>query len=382
MTYDLIVVGGGIVGTFHAYHAAVRGLKVLLLEKDAQPHQATVRNFGQIVPSGMSGRWFAYGRRGLEIYGQIQQEFDLSLRRNGSVYIASDEDEQTLLHEVKARFDAESYASELLTADRLLERYPVIRRSYAREALFFPQELSAEPNQFIHRLHQYMAGRFPNLTLQFRTAVVGCDPSESHVTVRSTAGETWQAGKVIVCGGGEFRLLFPNVFRTSGIITSKLQMMRTVALPDLPLEGNILTGLTIRRYESFTQCPSYGRIRTPEPLEELKRWGIHILFKKAVDGSVIIGDSHEYASVDEVESLGYHTNAHLNELMLREAQRIVTFDVRALSETWSGFYPQHGDHDVYEHDIGNSIHIRTAIGGKGMTGSCGYAEEVIATLFG
>lgn len=31
--YDLIVVGGGILGTFHAYHALKRGLKVALIEK-------------------------------------------------------------------------------------------------------------------------------------------------------------------------------------------------------------------------------------------------------------------------------------------------------------------------------------------------------------
>ncbi len=92
--YDLIVVGAGILGTFHAYHAARMGKKVLLTEKDQYPVNATVRNFGQVVPSGMSGKWLDYGRRSTEIYKSIQQEFDISVRQNGSVYIASDEEEQ------------------------------------------------------------------------------------------------------------------------------------------------------------------------------------------------------------------------------------------------------------------------------------------------
>ena len=66
--YDLIITGAGALGSFHAYHACKKGLKVLLLEKDLQPQEATVRNFGQVVPSGLSrGKWQNYGRRSLEI---------------------------------------------------------------------------------------------------------------------------------------------------------------------------------------------------------------------------------------------------------------------------------------------------------------------------
>ena len=70
--FDLIVVGAGALGTFHAYHAAILGKKVLLTEKDQYPTQATVRNFGQVVPSGMGTDWFNYGVKGTEIYNQIQ----------------------------------------------------------------------------------------------------------------------------------------------------------------------------------------------------------------------------------------------------------------------------------------------------------------------
>ena len=60
--FDLIVVGGGVLGAFHAYHALKNGLKVALIEKDKAPQGATVRNFGQVVPSGMNEKWQTYGR--------------------------------------------------------------------------------------------------------------------------------------------------------------------------------------------------------------------------------------------------------------------------------------------------------------------------------
>lgn len=67
--YDLLVVGGGVLGTFHAYHALQRGLKVALIEKDARPQSATVRNFGQVVPSGMNQKWQNFGRE----FGTLQK---------------------------------------------------------------------------------------------------------------------------------------------------------------------------------------------------------------------------------------------------------------------------------------------------------------------
>ena len=87
--YDLIVIGGGVLGTFHAYHALKAGMKVAIIEKDKMPKSATIQNFGQVVPSGMDSKWQTYGRESLAIYKEIQSQFDISVRQNGSVYLAS-----------------------------------------------------------------------------------------------------------------------------------------------------------------------------------------------------------------------------------------------------------------------------------------------------
>ncbi len=378
--FDLIIVGAGVLGTFHAYHAAKFGKKVLLVEKDQYPTQATVRNFGQVVPSGMGGDWFHYGVRGTELYKQIQQEFDISIRNNGSVYIASDADEQQLIHELKAIMDVRGYEAVLLTTEECLAKWPALQSTYCKEALFFPQEVSAEPEKMIFKLLEYIRINFQNLTYRPATTIIDCAISSNWVRVVSNQKEEFTADKVIICNGGEFKLLFPDLFRESGIVTSKLQMLRTLAMKDVALEGNILTGLTIRRYESFQECASFKSIKTPDHLAELKKWGIHILFKKAIDGSIIIGDSHEYADVNHTDDLGFGQNEYINRLMLNEAQRIVNFDVTQIATAWSGFYPQHNEKDIVEIDIEDKIHIRTAIGGKGMTTSAGYAEESIKKL--
>jgi FAD dependent oxidoreductase TIGR03364 len=378
--FDLIIVGSGVLGTFHAYNAAKLGKEVLLIEKDQYPIQATVRNFGQVVPSGMGKEWFDLGVRSTEFYKNIQSEFDISVRNNSSVYIASDADEQQLIHELKNEMDSRGYGAELLTPAQCLSKWPTLKKEYCLEGLFFPQEVSVEPEKMIHRLITYCTTKFSNLIYKSSTTIIDCFVSGNIVKIVSNTKEKFTSDKVIICNGGEFKLLFPDLFRSSGIVVSKLQMLRTVPMPQVELEGNILTGLTIRRYESFQECPSYHHIETPENLSELKKWGIHILFKKATDGSFIIGDSHEYADVNHTDDLGFAQNEYINQLMLKEAQRIVRFDVTKIAATWSGYYPQHNEKGIVEIDLEDKIHIRTAIGGKGMTTSAGYAEQSIKKL--
>jgi FAD dependent oxidoreductase TIGR03364 len=379
--YDLIVVGAGVLGTFHAYHAAELGKKVLLLEKDAFPVNATVRNFGQIVPSGMANEWFEYGVYSTRLYKKIQSEFDISIRQNGSVYIASDDDEQQLIHELKHQMDERGYEAQLLSKSQCLSKFPALQSNYCKEGLYFPQEVSAEPNSLIYKLLFYATRKFQTLRYQPNTSVWGCEVTKGKVNVTTNKGELYTSEKVIICNGHEFNSLFTSIFRNSGIVVSKLNMMRTIPYPNIALEGNILTGLTIRRYESFQNCPSYSKISTPDHLHELKKWGIHILFKKAIDNSIIIGDSHEYAPADQMEKLGFELNQEINNLMLKEAARIVQIPNLQIASTWAGFYAQHPDKDVVEVDIENKIHIRTAIGGKGMTSSAGYAKKSIQHIF-
>ena len=371
--YDLIVIGAGILGTAHALQAARNGQSVLLLEKDNRPMGATVRNFGQAVPSGLGGKWHQLGRESAALYRQIQAEYDISVRANGSVYVASDEAEWQLAHEAEALFRQKDYPCTLLSAAETLDRYPYLRGSYVKGSLFFPDDLSVEPDRLVHRLIEYAQQKY-QVTYRPNTAVVDCQPSAAGATVQAASGQQWEAAQVILCSGSEFRLLFPDLFATSGLIVSKLQMMQTLPVPGLRMHGNILTGLTLRRYESFEECPSFAQLTTPPHYTELKKWGIHLLFKQALDGSVIIGDSHEYASATEVNTLGYELKAYVNELILAEAERIVTFPVRELATSWAGYYAQHPD-ELYEHAVSPAIRIVTGIGGKGMTSSLGLAQE-------
>lgn len=369
--YDIIIIGGGIMGTFHAYQALEKGLRVALLEKNSRPMGSTVQNFGQIVPSGLDSKWQTYGRKSLEIYKSIQAQFDITVRQNGSVYIASDADELTLLEELAAINRSNDYPSQLLSTAECRSRYPGLRSDYSVGGLFFPEEITLEPRTAIHRIRQYLIEQkglayFPN------TLAIAAETSGENCRVAASDGRVFYGEQVFICSGYEFQTLFPEIFAQSNMEAVKLQMILLEKQPSQVIPGSVLTGLSIRRYESFRECPSYSAIKQKENNNGLaKKWGVHILFKQAADGSIILGDSHEYADVAEADTLGTHINEEINLFMLSEAAKIFQLQNWNIRETWSGMYAQSKTGDLFRHTIDDRIHIITGIGGKGMTASPG-----------
>ena len=178
--FDLIVIGGGILGSFHAYHAISAGLKVLLLEQDLKPQSATTRNFGQVVPSGMNTKWQNYGRESLRLYKAIQQQFDITVRQNGSVYLASNEDEVRLIEELHTINRHNDYTSTLLTKKQCLDKYPGLRQDYIQAGLFFPDEITVEPRTMIHKLQQYLIEN-KGLTVLYNTKAIHTEKTPTGV---------------------------------------------------------------------------------------------------------------------------------------------------------------------------------------------------------
>lgn len=379
--YDLIVIGGGVLGTFHAYHALQKGLKVAIIEKDKLPVSATVRNFGQVVPSGMDTKWQNYGRESLKIYSDIQSQFDISIRKNGSVYLASNDEEVQLIEELSIINKNNGYESLLLTKEQCLEKYSGLRNDYIKAGLFFPEEVTVEPRIMINRLLEFLI-KNKGLAYFGNTKVVRCDSLLNEVVVLTANGEIHKTSKVILCCGSEFKTLYPDVFAKSDLEVTKLQMLQTKPQADYQLNGSILTGLSIRRYEAFYECPSFDGIKAKEASDSFeKEWGVHILFKQATDGSVIIGDSHEYADAANINDLGFDLRMDVDEFMIAEAKKIFNLPTFEIQNRWYGMYSQCKENDIFEHTIENNIHIVTGIGGKGMTGSAGFSKENIKNIF-
>jgi FAD dependent oxidoreductase TIGR03364 len=221
-----------------------------------------------------------------------------------------------------------------------------------------------------------------SIEFSYATPVIGIEDKITEVELQTSNQGKILATKAIICNGRDFRLLFPEVFSKSEIEVVKLGMMVTKPMPEIKLPGNILTGLTIRRYESFKALEGYKNLNWENVNQEALNYGIHILFKQRIDGSIVIGDSHEYADASKNEELGFDIDMSINQIILDEAKKILNLQNWDIQHYWNGFYSQmKGNEEIFDRHITTNIKVVTAIGGKGMTASAGFSKESIDNFF-
>jgi glycine/D-amino acid oxidase-like deaminating enzyme len=98
-TWDLIVVGAGILGTAHAYYAAKRGWRVLLLERGDWPGEASVRNFGTLMPGSLTGEWRRRGMESIGFYRELAPLAGFDFFPSGSLFHLTTPGEATVAEE-------------------------------------------------------------------------------------------------------------------------------------------------------------------------------------------------------------------------------------------------------------------------------------------
>ena len=70
--FDLAVVGAGICGLAHALAAARRGLKVVVIDRDAQANGASIRNFGFVTVTGQQrGECWRRAMRSRDVWAEV-----------------------------------------------------------------------------------------------------------------------------------------------------------------------------------------------------------------------------------------------------------------------------------------------------------------------
>jgi glycine/D-amino acid oxidase-like deaminating enzyme len=269
-SFDVLVVGGGIVGSACALAAAREGMRVALVERDILGGGATAAGMGHIVVMDDSEAQFALTRRSQQLWQALSGELPAGAeyRTTGTLWVAADDEEMAEAARKLGYLEERDVPSRLLSGRELGELEPNLRAGLAG-ALLVPEDAVVYP---------------PTVTLYLARQA-------------ESLGASLVVGKAVVrMGNGEVTLADGSILRATRIVNA--------AGADAP---ECLPGVNLRKRKGHLaitdRYPGFVRHQLVE-LGYLK--SAHSLTSDSVafnvqprsTGQLLIGSSRQYGNED------------------------------------------------------------------------------------
>ncbi|BDA86571.1 D-amino-acid oxidase [Aureimonas sp. SA4125] len=228
---DVVVIGGGIIGTSTALELAERGVSVALCEKGGIGHEQSSRNWGWVRISRRDPREVALMAEALRIWSGLDERIGrpTGYARAGIIFTCAD-DKSYDEHERWGQ-NLEPYQIEhrMLSGKELNDLLPGSRMK-VKGALYTPTDGRAEPQKAAPAIAE--AARDKGAHVLTECAVRGIE-----LAAGAVCGVVTERGSIacsqVVLAGGAWSNLFSGRF---GIDLPQLKVMNTV-LRTKPLEG-------------------------------------------------------------------------------------------------------------------------------------------------
>ncbi|WKD34499.1 TIGR03364 family FAD-dependent oxidoreductase [Streptomyces xanthophaeus] len=375
----VIVVGGGVVGTMHAWQAVERGHEVVQIEREAEARGASLRNFGQIWVSGRAGgEELDTALRARELWERIGAEVPgLGFRANGSLTPVRTARELAVAEAALARPDAAARGYKLLTAAEAREINPALRGAF-EAALWCERDAAVEPRTAQLHLREALrtraAGRYTFLAGREVREVAGLGAGPA--AVRDDHGDVHRADAVVLATGAWLSGLVRELVPDLPVRRVRLQMMQTDPLGE-PLTTSVADADSFRYYPAY-KSPALDTLNAEQAQAPIAaEHKMQLLMVQRRDGGLTIGDTHEYEhpfAFDTLEDPYEHVAAVAESFLGRPLPRI--------RHRWAGVYAQCTDTTrvVHRQQVADGVWLVTGPGGRGMTCSPAIAETTANEL--
>lgn len=368
----VVIVGGGVLGTTHAWHAIERGHSVVQLEREVEARGATVRNFGLVWVSGRADFELAAALRARDLWEQMgDQVAGIGFRPAGSLTLLRSPGEVAVAEEVAARPDAGSRGFNVLDPEAARAINPALGGKFVA-ALHCSRDAAVESRQALPaiRARLLQTGRYSFVPGSEARSIDGG-------VVRDDRGRVYDGDLIMLCPGAAHGGLTREVAGELPVRRVRLQMMQTEPL------GERLT-TAIADGDSFRYYPGYAgtaleQLRQNEPQDPVADANhMQLLCMQRLHGGLTIGDTHEYTepfAVDVQEDPYTYLSGLVEEFLGRPLPPV--------RQRWAGVYSQCVDPGelVCRRQAGDSVWVVTGPGGRGMTLAPAIAETT-ADLIG
>ena len=199
---QVVIIGGGVIGTSVAYHLTKLGLTDVVLLEQGQLSSGTTWHaaglVGQLRASESATRLVQYST---QLYAELEEETGLSAgyKQCGGVTVARSEDRMIQLRRTAANAAAFNMECELLSPEQAFEHYPVMRVDDLVGAIWLPADGKANPTDLTFALAK--GARIRGTRVVEKTRATGILTQEGRTTgVRTDKGDI-EAEIVVNCAG-------------------------------------------------------------------------------------------------------------------------------------------------------------------------------------
>lgn len=346
-SYDLIIVGGGIIGTACADYASAEGLRVAIVEPGPIGGGATAAAMGHLVAMDDDPAELALAHYSLNLWEAFTGIEQIEYSRCGTLWIAGSDAEYAHISAKIARLAAVGIRAELIDSEQLYRLEPALRPGLfggmrvTREAVVYP------PGMARHLLD--------------RACARGAELYGTHVTAIREHGvqladQTMLHGSVLVATGCAVPQLLPGL----PMRARKGHLVITDRYPHIVHHQLLELGYADSAHGDADSSVAFNV--QPRPT-----------------GQILIGSSREYGSdtpevsMPMVRRMLERTFHYLPGLRQLDALRI-----------WTGFRPVSADGRPYLGRVPERSNVWVAAGheGLGITTSLGSARLVIDQWLG
>jgi D-hydroxyproline dehydrogenase subunit beta len=370
-TYDLAIVGAGMVGLAHAYAATKLGKRVVVLDREPQSSGAGATGYGLNVATGQqAGLAWQRARRSRDILLEIAAATGMAMEPRGLMTVALRPEGLDLI---------ESFASsemgdgcQLLNPDNARKRVPVLKDGGFLGALWSPHELRYETRSFCTTLSRWLAETH---AVQFLRGVHVRSVFPSRI---DTSGGPVRAEAVIVCPGEELLALFPSRIANYRLTRCRVQMLRVTPGKRLRLPVPVQTDLGLLASPGFADLPDARNLalRLSAERGDPNLPNLRMLAVQNSDRSLTVGDGRLTAPTPD-PFLPANTELQI----LGEMDRILDMPDRLVVERWTGSHVV-ADRPLIVDRPTDAVRLVMLTGGFGASMAFAVAEDVVADLFG
>lgn len=232
---EVVVIGGGVIGTSVAFHLAEAGVtNLVLLERDELGHGSTCKAAGGVRAQFSDRINIEIGARSLEAFARFGQRpgQEIDLHRVGYLFLLStSEDVQSFERDVELQNEM-GVTSRMIDVAEAASLSPLINTEGLLAAAYSPDDGHCTPESVV--LGYATAARRLGATLLTGVSVTGIDVTGAEARTIHTDRGTITAGAVI-CAAGAWSQRFGEMVGTHLPVTPlRRQIIVTEPVPDLP----------------------------------------------------------------------------------------------------------------------------------------------------